>query len=191
MSALRRISLAVLLSFPPSCSGLLKVHFKRPVSGTPNITPALFALLAVGKVCRRRRFLFLCATMSEAGKDGASTRDVADEGSRFDPVQNCLTVQDWDQESVSVTMLNLQPCRNRRQFLKAHTTARHSNSMTAYRLSASERERLPHSNRRHCPSGCCCQRAYSRPCTQMHSFPITTDHQDQNVQSLVARPRRL
>ena len=38
MSALRRISLAVFLSFPPSCSGLLKVHFKRPVSGTPNIT---------------------------------------------------------------------------------------------------------------------------------------------------------
>ena len=39
MSTLRRISLAVFLSFPPSCSGLLKVHFKRPVSGTPNITP--------------------------------------------------------------------------------------------------------------------------------------------------------
>ena len=38
MSTLRRISLAVFLSFPPSCSGLLKVHFKRPVSGTPNIT---------------------------------------------------------------------------------------------------------------------------------------------------------
>ena len=39
MSTLRRISLAVFLSFPPSCSGLLKVHSKRPVSGTPNITP--------------------------------------------------------------------------------------------------------------------------------------------------------
>ena len=38
MSTLRRISLAVFLSFPPSCSGLLKVHSKRPVSGTPNIT---------------------------------------------------------------------------------------------------------------------------------------------------------
>ena len=42
-----------------------------------------------GKVRRRRRCLFLCATMPEAGKDGASTRDVADEGSRFDPVNNC------------------------------------------------------------------------------------------------------
>ena len=41
MSTLRRISLAVFLSFPPSCSGLLKVHFKRPVSGTPNITVAI------------------------------------------------------------------------------------------------------------------------------------------------------
>ena len=48
MSTLRRISLAVFLSFPPSCSGLLKVHFKRPVSGTPNITYFMDKFLPFG-----------------------------------------------------------------------------------------------------------------------------------------------
>ena len=76
MSTLRRISLAVFLSFPPSCSGLLKVHFKRPVSGTPNITKSrwrheylniLLAWIQTSSVIERKYFFLSLILTAIAG----------------------------------------------------------------------------------------------------------------------------
>ena len=63
MSTLRRISLAVFLSFPPSCSGLLKVHFKRPVSGTPNITTDVTCSGVLLQLCSRPSILLISSTI--------------------------------------------------------------------------------------------------------------------------------
>ena len=76
---------------------------------SPNSSSRVGCSMGAGKVRWQRRCLFLCATMPEAGKGGASTRDVADEGSRFNPVNNCSKLGSHSDPSVAFLPLTIGP----------------------------------------------------------------------------------